>query len=187
MRTVAALFVEKAGVYAGLPFVDLWSLERDARLYSGPFPVVAHPPCARWCRLADLAHARGFRARGDDDGCFHSALVSVRKFGGVLEHPAWSSAWPTFSLPGVGQADSYGFSLGIAQSDFGHLARKATWLYICGVEPRSLPPLPLVLGDAPCVVGYSRKRRDRPEMAKSQRAATPPALATWLLQVARTI
>jgi hypothetical protein len=42
--TVAALFVETNGAYYGLPGVDPWDESRDARLYDGPFPVVAHPP-----------------------------------------------------------------------------------------------------------------------------------------------
>ena len=42
---IAALFVETGGVYFGLPNVDPWDEERDARLYDGPWPVVAHPPC----------------------------------------------------------------------------------------------------------------------------------------------
>ena len=45
---VAALFVERDGAYYGLPNVDPWDAERDARTYAGPFPVVAHPPCERW-------------------------------------------------------------------------------------------------------------------------------------------
>lgn len=43
LRTIAALFVEPNGPYAGLPGVELWDLSRDARLYDGPYPVVAHP------------------------------------------------------------------------------------------------------------------------------------------------
>jgi hypothetical protein len=42
--TVAALYVEKEGVYANLPGVDVWDETRDARLYAGPYPVVATPP-----------------------------------------------------------------------------------------------------------------------------------------------
>lgn len=47
---IAALFVATGGCYFGLPEVDPWDEKRDARLYAGPWPVVAHPPCARWCK-----------------------------------------------------------------------------------------------------------------------------------------
>lgn len=34
---IAALFVQKGGVYWDLPGVDPWDEERDARLYAGPW------------------------------------------------------------------------------------------------------------------------------------------------------
>lgn len=43
---IAALFVETEGCYFGLPNVDLWDRDRDARAYPGVSAVVAHPPCA---------------------------------------------------------------------------------------------------------------------------------------------
>lgn len=53
---IAALFVQTNGAYFGLPDVDPWDEARDARKYSGPHPVVAHPPCSKrppalisWC------------------------------------------------------------------------------------------------------------------------------------------
>jgi len=45
---IAALFIDERGPYVGLPNVDAWGKTRDARLYRGPWPVVAHPPCERW-------------------------------------------------------------------------------------------------------------------------------------------
>lgn len=99
MTKIAALFVETNGVYYGLPDVDPWDETRDARLYTGPWPVVAHPPCSRWSRLAGLVQARWGHEKGDDDGCFEAALWAVQTWGGVLEHPAYSSAWAAFKLP----------------------------------------------------------------------------------------
>lgn len=97
---IAALFVQANGSYYGLPDVDPWDQKRDARLYPGPWPVVAHPPCSRWCRLAGLVEARWGHKRGEDGGCFAFALASVRRWGGVLEHPAYSDAW-TANMGGV--------------------------------------------------------------------------------------
>jgi len=44
---------------------------------------------------------------GNDGGCFAAALAAVRRWGGVLEHPAGSNAFAAFGLPrpvGVGWA-----------------------------------------------------------------------------------
>lgn len=71
--TVAALYVQKDGAYFGLPDVDPWDEARDATRYDGPHPVVAHPPCARWCRLAGLVEARWGHKRGEDGGMFASS------------------------------------------------------------------------------------------------------------------
>ena len=93
---LAALFVQPDGCYAGLPEVDAWPEHRDARRYSGPLPVVAHPPCQLWGAMANANYARwgGEHNRpGNDGGCFAAALDSVRRFGGVLEHPAKTKAW----------------------------------------------------------------------------------------------
>lgn len=81
---LAALFVETGGAYFGLPDVDPWDETRDARNYNGPWPVVAHPPCQRWGRFWHGSTRKPHQfEKGADDGCFASALRSVRRFGGV--------------------------------------------------------------------------------------------------------
>ena len=84
---VAALYVETNGVYAGLPDVDLWDEARDARLYAGPWPVVAHPPCARWCQLASVNQKRWGTKVGDDGGTFQAALRRCKDVGGRARAP----------------------------------------------------------------------------------------------------
>jgi len=133
---VAALFVDPTGPYASIPDVEAWDVSRDARLYPGPHPVVAHPPCERWGRYWHGGpSAKVRRTLGDDDGCFASALSSVRTWGGVLEHPEASHAWRWFGLnrpPRKGgwvRADDYGWTCCVEQGHYGHRARKATWLY----------------------------------------------------------
>lgn len=194
--TVAALFVEAGGCYFGLSEVDPWDRERDARLYDGPWPVVAHPPCSRWCRLAGLVEARWGYKRGEDDGCFAAALVAVRKFGGILEHPAYSDAWPAFDLPKPPRHGGWvrGFcgdwAAHIEQGRYGHPAKKATWLYAFGCE---LPSLRWGFNPdqkSGALVSWcgNRTRADekRPRVGKKAAAATPPEFRDLLLSIART-
>jgi hypothetical protein len=137
---VAALYVDPDGVYAGLEGVDLWDEARDARLYAGPWPVVAHPPCERWCRFAKGIETQYPHYRvGDDGGCFEAALKAVERWGGVLEHPAGSLAWDAYGLPKPVSSGGWTFSLThdgascyVEQGRYGHPMRKATWLYVYG-------------------------------------------------------
>jgi hypothetical protein len=140
---IAALYVETNGVYFGLEDVDPWDEARDARKYAGPWPVVAHPPCARWSRLASIHQERW--PIGADGGCFAAALLAVRTFGGVLEHPAESYAWDRFHLPAPARGgwsstlDAPGcYATEIDQARYGHKARKRTWIYYVGPNPPAL-------------------------------------------------
>lgn len=142
--TVAALYVETGGGYFGIPGVDPWDEKRDARLYGGPYPVVAHPPCSRWCQLARVNEKRWGAKVGDDGGCFAAALAAVQRWDGVLEHPAYSIAWATYGLrrPVRGRWTFCGSSVRgwvteVNQSCYGHKARKRTWLYWVG---EGVPP-----------------------------------------------
>lgn len=195
---IAALFVEKNGAYYGLDDVDPWPEERDARKYPGPYAVVAHPPCSRWCRLAGLVEARWGHKRGDDGGCFESALSSVRKWGGVIEHPAWSDAWNKFLLPiptpGLGWQRGIcgGWSCHVEQGRYGHPAKKATWLYAFNVgEPPSLDWRTLADRESTAVVSWCGNHTDkfdqRPRIGKRAASATPPAFKEVLLSLARSV
>lgn len=177
---VAALYVETGGVYYGLPDVDPWDAERDARLYDGPHPVVAHPPCKRWGNFWPGRPGRDRLTFGADAGCFAAALMAVRNFGGVLEHPKGSRAWGAFGLlepPSGGgwvRADKWGWTCCVEQGHYGHRARKATWLYLVGTEP----PL-LTWGVASSAPGKVEL------MGKRERLATPIPFRDLLLDLAR--
>lgn len=156
-RKIAALFVQKDGCYYGLPGVDPWDEQRDARKYRGPYPVVAHPPCQRWGKLwagqpLYIKRTGIRRIKGDDGGCFASALADVRTWGGVLEHPWGSHAWAHFGLnkpPREGGwtiADFYGgWTCCVEQGRYGHYARKPTLLYAVGCD---LPELDWGIGES---------------------------------------
>jgi hypothetical protein len=192
---VAALFVEREGIYAGLPDVDVWDVTRDARLYPGPHPVVAHPPCDRWCQMAPVNQARYGHRIGDDGGCFAAALRAVRTWGGVLEHPALSLAWPAFNLPrpSLGGGWILGFCGGWAahleQRQYGHRARKATWLYCYGVYPPTLRwgpgarPQAWISADRPRALLAARGIA---QLGKREAKATPIEFRDALLDIARS-
>lgn len=187
---IAALYVERGGVYFGLPDVDPWDEERDARLYVGPWPVVAHPPCARWSRLAGLVESRGGPRRGEDGGCFASALKVVRQWGGVLEHPAESAAFRHFHiarpLRGGWMRASGGWVCEVAQSAYGHRAQKLTWLYYVGdVRPPALN-WERPTGTARVSEANGQKRKPAERIGRRERIKTPLAFRDVLLAMARS-
>jgi hypothetical protein len=152
---VAALFVEPEGCYIGAPGVDPWDESKDARKYAGPHPIVAHPPCQRWGRFWHGSTRKPHQFKlGDDNGCFKSALDSIFRWGGVLEHPAHSKAWDAFGLmkPTAGAGWQVGYEGAYAvcyveQGHYGHASRKPTWLLAAGVSLADLPQLNWTKGD----------------------------------------
>ena len=195
---VAALFVETGGVYFNDPDIDPWDISRDARLYSGPYPVVAHPPCQLWGALASVNYSRWggeYNKPGNDKGCFASALNSVRNFGGVLEHPAKTRAWAEYGIEkpywiGWKQTNCGGWVCEVWQSAYGHRANKATWLYYCGTNP----PFELRWGrpkgthqvGCQCRQGIRKTEpwRNKPTLSKREANATPLEFRDELLRLA---
>jgi len=185
MNKVAILFARADSIYKTIPGCDVYDIDRDARTWPGGCPVVAHPPCRSWGAFAMFA-----KPRHDEKALAPWSIDQVRKFGGVLEHPYASKLWPHMGLPDQGKRDEFGgFTLVIHQHWFGHRAEKKTKLYICGVEPWEIPDFPMVLGTATHVigdVGRASNGTKRPEVSKDEREHTPPALALWLVELARS-
>jgi hypothetical protein len=194
---IAALYVQPNGVYSGLSDVEPWGLpDRDARFYAGPWPVVAHPPCSRWCRLAGLVQARWGHRKGEDGGCFAAALRDVRRYGGVLEHPAYSDAWAAFNLPepvrsgGWSRGFCGGWSAHIEQGRYGHRAKKATWLYAFGVTLSDLRWGSSHQAKSDALVSWcgnhTSKFDKRPRIGKAAASRTPEEFRDLLLSMARS-
>lgn len=199
---IAALYVARGGAYFGLPGVDPWDEARDARRYTGPWPVVAHPPCQRWGRYWHGGpSAKVRRVKGDDGGCFAAALASVRAWGGVLEHPAHTSAWAAYALPKPARSGGWtdpdahgGRACHVEQGHYGHRARKATWLY--AVSP-CVPALQWGPSEATARLdaGYHSAEERRAKAGRAmtggrrltprENLATPPAFREVLLSIAR--
>lgn len=212
MDRIAALYVEAGGCYFGLPGVDPWDEARDARLYDGPFPVVAHPPCERWGRMwfgsPEYVARTGKRLNlGDDNGCFEAALAAVRKWGGVIEHPEASRAWQHFGLFAPPRSGGWvvadwqgGWTCYVEQGHYGHAGRKGTWLYAHGGEGGTIDLPSLKWGHSgqrldPIAVeryGYLKARRSGitgrlgGKFKKEARARSPEAFRDMLISIART-
>jgi len=206
LNDIAALFIQEGGCYADLPGVDAWPESRDARLYTGSLRVVAHPPCQRWGKMwfgQPLTVKRtGIRKKkGDDNGCFASALASVRRCGGILEHPWGSHAWSHFNLNKPDRKGGWivadfegGWTCCVEQGQYGHYARKPTLLYAVGV---GLPELKWGHTEAkydPAAVarmGLKRAKRLGEVGARgggtnsTPRIHTPEAFRELLLSIAR--
>lgn len=236
--TVAALYVDGLGVYPIIDAVDSWNESRDARLYEGPHPIVAHPPCRHWSRMRHLANVSCFdcdwrgrvsrldydtgdelpacpRCGGEPDwsdrDCAPRAVEQVRRWGGVLEHPAGSLLWEHCGLPVPVHASDpsdkvrYYSPFGLAHRDWavevdqvewGHVARKRTWLYLVGVPREALeaPPFPGREPTHRCgstTLGRADGSRYRPtsnlrSASAQQRRRTPPLFAEYLVRLARS-
>jgi hypothetical protein len=126
---------------------------------------------------------------GDDGGCFKSALASVLRFGGVLEHPAYSLAWEEFGLlrprRGRWELSSLGYWVTeVSQVAYGHTSRKRTWLLY---HSKTAPyPFDLDWSEPPhsTTCGHDAKSATKPSLSKKKAIQTPPAFRDLLLMLA---
>lgn len=183
---IAALYIDERGPYVGRPDVDAWGISRDAKLYDGPHPVVAHPPCGPWGNLRHLC-------RYQDATCAPRAVEQVWKFGGILEHPAHSRIFAHCGLPIPGDPpDAFGGrTIEVCQVDWGHVARKRTWLYLVGVTEIGVMPPPRepthwAAGGHHSKNGHSCIPAGMKACSAQQRRRTPPAFADWLIALAHS-
>lgn len=129
--------------------------------------------------------------------------MSVRCFGGVLEHPEGSHAWRTFGLntprrgKGWIKADEFGgWTCSVEQGHYGHTARKSTWLYIVDTY---LPALPIGASSGKRLdEGFHSKEearearmapgwQPRKRLSRSERIDTPMAFRDLLLDMAGSV
>ena len=172
---VAVLCVTPRSHYKKMAGCDCYDAARNAFTFPGGLPVVAHPPCRSWSRMRHFVKADVRIERELAYRC----IDWVREFGGVLEHPKKSTLWLHCRLPlPCEKPDKYGgFSIELDQHSFGHKTTKSTWLYICGIDRAAVPEIPL---------NFNPVRKHQWEhLSMNQRRATPPAFASWLVELAR--
>jgi hypothetical protein len=189
---IAALYIDPRGPYPNLlGAAQCWDATRDARTYEGPWPIVAHPACGPWGRLRHMYQGS---EGGPELGCI--AVRQVRAFGGVLEHPADSRLWEACELPRPGDPPDVfgGWTIRVNQSDWGHVCRKPTWLYLVRVNaeiaawrPEPREPTHWVGGGRGADGTCRGKVPDGIKCASAeQRRRTPPLFAEWLALMAET-
>lgn len=190
MKKVAVLFCRSDSIYKKMPNVDVYDQQRDALTFPGGMPIVGHPPCRAWGQMRGLANP----PPGERELAIW-CINQIRANGGVLEHPRASLLWKEMNLPTGKKKDKWGgFSISVDQSWWGHRARKNTMLYICGIRPKDIPPIPMSLK----VIEFSissnsktrayRRKHNLPylaEVTKAEREHTPEKLAEWLIELAR--
>lgn len=169
---------------------------------------MAHPPCQRWGKFwagqpLYIKRTGERKIKGDDSGCFASALMAVRTWGGVLEHPRDSHAWAHFGLiepprdGGWVQADIFGgWTCCVEQGRYGHYARKATWLVAYGCKLPALDWGESLMRLDPRVVqrmGLERAKRLGEVAARGggkndpQRIGTPAPFRDVLIKMAQSV
>jgi hypothetical protein len=180
---ISVLFAARDSVYKTIDGLDVWDEDRNALKWPGGNPGIFHPPCRLWSKW--MRHFS--KAPESEKELAIWAVEKVRKYGGVLEHPACSRLWKQEALPKPGSRDQWGLSIALYQQWFGHSAQKATWLYICGTS--QLPEIPLILGQPACHYSAVRKLRhpDMQRLSHRQRQGTPLEFAKWLVETAKAV
>lgn len=186
-----ALFTHRNSVYQSLG-IECWDESRNAMLYTGNNPVIAHPPCNLWGKMAAVNFRRygGEHNRpGNDGGMFAFAIATALRCGGVVEHPAHSKAWAAHGLdrPVKGRwipcgTSAQGWTCQVSQSAYGHRARKNTWLFFVGPHPRDLD---WSSPEGTHQIGHDSKRggRNKPVLWNLHASATPIRFAQALIDL----
>lgn len=170
---VTALFTRTNSIYNKLG-IETWDINKDALNWPGGNAIIAHPPCRAWGDLRGMA-----KPRPGEKQLAIWAIGQIRKWGGILEHPAKSQLWNEMNLPLRDNKDEWGgWTLCIDQYWFGHKARKRSNLYIVGCEPKNIPPY---------AIKYEPVTTTVERLSRQAREATPEPMAKWLIQLAQKI
>ncbi|MCX8016253.1 MAG: hypothetical protein N2692_03100 [Patescibacteria group bacterium] len=133
---------------------------------------------------------------GDDQGCFAAALNAVKKFGGVIEHPAHSRAWDAFNITKPKRYSAWipaglfhpnCWTCYVEQGHYGHFTRKPTWLFYHSPQGNRPPTLiHTQSNETTYIILKSGRKQSKFELAsKKQRSATPRPFAELLIQIAQ--
>lgn len=180
-RVTTVLFCQSNSIYNKLGRLypcDTWNEKRNALNWQGNEACVYHPPCRLWSKLKNFSTA--------DENEKYLAVWSVRKiqeYGGVLEHPAYSSLWKCCNLPKPGKKDQFGFTIEVDQFHFGHKAQKKTWLYIVGLPINSELLHYRKIPGKPKFQVSALRFEPKPRLNKKLSNATPKKFAKFIVKI----
>lgn len=177
------LFCETKSVYHYLN-CDVYTINRNALNISSCLPAIYHPPCRLWSRLRYFATWRpGEKWLGV------WAIIRVRRYGGIVEHPMGSVLFKFMNcpLPG-GPPDKFGgVTIQIDQVEFGHICRKRTWLYCVGLPYGEFIRVPYPGRKPTHTIASSRNKTTLSHASKKYRSYTPILLAKELIRLCSLI
>ena len=157
--------------------VECFDINRDARTFACDKSAVAMPPCRSWS--AYCAHQAKPLPGQKELGPL--CVDFLRRCGGVLEHPAHSRLFDYCGLPKPGSTTLREiWSMEVSQAWWGDTRTKTTWLSFFNILPVDVQ-IPFRLH-----VSHGDRRRWQ-VMSTTQRSATCPAFAEWLVGVARKV
>ena len=175
LQGVAVLWVDPRGPYPNRG-AEWYDEQRDAWT------------CGPWGRLRHLS-------KHDDPKHGPKGVELVRRFGGVLEHPQHSLLFRHCGMPHPGELpDAWGgMTFEVAQVDWGHVARKRSWIYVVGA--RAIPQNPPHREPTHWISGgrgrAGKKSNTTPVppgikvCSAEQRRRTPVDFAKFLIDIAR--
>lgn len=116
----------------------------------------------------------------------------------MLEHPAYSDAWPAFGLPTPSRHGGWqkgicgGWACHVEQSRYGHRAKKATWLYAFGADLPSMQWGSVLESKTEAWVSWCGNHtrangEGRARLRAKEAKATPPPFRDALLSMARSV
>jgi hypothetical protein len=118
---------EKSNYFKLDYILDIYTTSRSAFNYKGSNLVICHPPCAQFSRMRKFS-----KTNKDHLDLAAFCVETVKKNGGILEHPAGSNIFKLYNL-------NRKKILSVDQSWWGFPCRKRTYLYFENVFPLITP------------------------------------------------
>lgn len=180
---IPVLFTSDNSLYKQDSRFDCWDAQRNALTWQGQEPAIYHPPCRLFSRM------KAFSTAGKCEKFLgYWAIMSARKFGGIVEHPKGSDLWKEMGVNLSGKVDEHGgFLISVDLNWFGFPARKSTYLYIVGCSRLNLPLHPYSLDALTGVVSTSKKTNRKFYIKKNLRSQTPAAMIDWFAKIIEQI